>query len=123
MAGSPVQRILTEALQFITPLNLNDPASPRFKSSWCETLHDITRFCHEKSVSEMFGFGQDTRYYHSAAKRLVGEVPLEWWVIDLADGFREGAGGEAKTIRIDDVVSIPMLAIWRGISAYPWQGP
>ena len=123
MAGSPVQRILTEALQLITPLNLNDPASPRFKSSWCETLHDITRFCHEKSVSEMFGFGQHTRFYHSAAKRLVGEVPLEWWVIDLADGFREGAGRETKTIRIDDIVSMPMLAIWRGISAYPWQGP
>ena len=123
MAGSPVQRILTEALQLITPLNLNDPASPRFKSSWCETLHDITRFCHEKSVSEMFGFGQHTKFYHSAAKRLVGEVPLEWWVIDLADGFREGAGGESKTIRIDDIVSMPMLAIWRGISAYPWQGP
>lgn len=123
MAGSPVQRILTEALQFITPLNLNDPASPRFKSSWCETLHDITRFCHEKSVSEMFSFGQNTKFYHSAAKRLVGEVPLEWWVIDLADGFREGAGGETKIIRIEDIVSIPMLAIWRGISAFAWQGP
>ncbi len=123
MAGSPVQRILTEALQLITPLNLNDPASPRFKSSWCETLHDITRFCHEKSVSEMFSFGQNTHFYHAAAKRLVEEVPLEWWVIDLADGFREGAGGETKTIRIEDIVSLPMLAIWRGISAYPWAGP
>ena len=123
MAGSPVQRILTEALQLITPLNLNDPASPRFKSSWCETLHDITRFCHEKSVTEMFSFGQNHRFDQSAAKRLVGDVPLEWWVIDLADGFRDGAGGDAKTIRIDDIVSMPMLAIWRGISAYPWQGP
>jgi pyruvate,water dikinase len=123
MAGSPVQRILTEALQWITPLNLNDPASPRFKSSWCETLHDITRFCHEKSVTEMFTFGQTHRFDQSAAKRLVGDVPLEWWVIDLADGFREGTGEGVKTMRIDDIVSIPMLAIWRGISAYPWQGP
>lgn len=123
MAGSPVQRILTEALQLITPLNLNDPASPRFKSAWCETLHDITRFCHEKSVTEMFSFGQDNRFDQSAAKRLIGDVPLEWWVIDLADGFREGAGGDAKTIRVDDIASMPMLAIWRGISAFPWQGP
>lgn len=123
MAGSPVQRILTEALQLITPLNLNDPTSPRFKSSWCETLHDITRFCHEKSVTEMFSIGQTHRFDQSAAKRLIGDVPLEWWVIDLANGFREGAGGDAKTIRIDDIVSVPMLAIWRGISAYPWQGP
>lgn len=123
MAGSPVQRILTEALEHITPLNLSDPASPQFKSSWCETLHDITRFCHEKSVSEMFNFGQSHHFHHGTAKRLVGKVPLEWWVIDLADGFRPGIDDLAKTIRIEDIVSVPMLAIWQGISAFPWEGP
>ncbi len=123
MTGSPVQRILTEALHYITPLNLNDPAAPQFKSSWCETLHDITRFCHEKSVSEMFNFGQRHHFDQGAAKRLVGKVPLEWWVIDLADGFREGTDVLGKTVRIEDIVSVPMLAIWQGISAFPWQGP
>lgn len=123
MTGSPVQRILTEAMQHITPLNLNDPASPQFKSSWCETLHDITRFCHEKSVSEMFNFGQRHHFDQGTAKRLVGKVPLEWWVIDLADGFKEGADPESKTASIEDIVSVPMLAIWKGISAFPWQGP
>lgn len=123
MAGSPIQRILTDALQHITPLNLNDPASLQFKAGWCETLHDITRFCHEKSVSEMFNLGRDNAFDPGAAKRLVGDVPLEWWVINLADGFREGVADEAMTVRIDDIVSVPMLAIWEGISAYPWQGP
>ncbi len=123
MAGSPVQRILTEALQYITPLNLNDPNSPQFKASWCETLHDITRFCHEKSVSEMFKFGQEHHFDRGTAKRLVGKVPLEWWVIDLADGFREGTSYEDKTVRIENIVSVPMLAIWQGISAFPWAGP
>jgi len=123
MAGSPIQRILTDALQCITPLNLNDPASLQFKASWCETLHDITRFCHEKSVSEMFTLGRGNQFDPGGAKRLVGDVPLEWWVIDLADGFKEGMADEAGTIRIEDIVSEPMLAIWEGISAYPWQGP
>ncbi len=123
MSGSPVQRIVTEALQYITPLNLNDPASSHFKSSWCETLHDITRFCHEKSVSEMFDYGNRHHFDQGSAKRLVGAVPLEWWVIDLADGFREGFNSESKTVRIEDIVSLPMLAIWSGISAFPWEGP
>lgn len=123
MAGSPVQRILTEALQHITPLNLTDPKSSQFKSTWCETLHDITRFCHEKSVSEMFNFGKQNNFDKGSAKRLIGDVPLEWWVIDLADGFREGMDMESKTIRIEDIVSVPMKAIWKGISAFPWQGP
>ena len=123
MAGSPVQRILTDLLQHIAPLNLSDPDSPQFKSTWCETLHDITRFCHEKSVSEMFNFGQIHHFDQAAAKRLVGKVPMEWWVIDLADGFRDGVHVEDKSIRIDDIVSVPMLAIWQGISAVPWAGP
>ena len=123
MAGSPVQRILTDIMQHVTPLNLNDPASPQFKSSWCETLHDITRFCHEKSVSEMFNFGQRHHFDQAAAKRLVGKVPMEWYVIDLADGFREGVNLEDKSVRIEDIVSVPMLAIWKGLSAFPWAGP
>ncbi len=123
MAGSPVQRIVTEALQHITPLNLNDPASTHFKSTWCETLHDITRFCHEKSVSEMFNYGKEHKFDKGTAKRLVGDVPLEWWVIDLADGFRPGLDSKNKSVRIADIVSLPMQAIWSGISAVPWEGP
>jgi pyruvate, water dikinase len=123
MAGSPVQRILADALQHITPLNLNDPSSHHFKISWCETLHDITRYCHEKSVSEMFNFGDRLNFDKGKAKRLVAHIPLEWWVINLADGFREDTDDTNKAIHIDDIVSIPMLAIWKGLSAYPWGGP
>jgi pyruvate,water dikinase len=123
MAGSPVQRLLTEALQFITPLNLNDPASTRFKASWCETLHDITRYCHEKSVVEMFDVDRHRQFSRASARQLVGDVPLEWWVINLADGFREDYDERLRTVRIENICSVPMLAIWRGISAYPWEGP
>ncbi len=123
MAGSPVQRIVTEALQYITPLNLSDPTSTHFKSTWCETLHDITRFCHEKSVSEMFDYGKQHHFDKGTAKRLVGDVPLEWWVIDLADGFRQGIDSHSKMVHVEDIVSLPMQAIWRGISAFPWEGP
>ena len=123
MSGSPVQRKLIDVLKYITPLNLTDPGSPYFKSTECKTLHDITRFCHEKSVSEMFSFGEKHHFDKRAAKRLVGDVPLEWWVIDLADGFSENVDSSSKTVQISEIVSTPMIAIWEGISAFPWQGP
>ena len=123
MAGSPVQALLHDLLQQITPLNLTDPGSPYFKSNYCETLHDITRFCHEKSVVEMFSFGEKNKFDPHTAMRLVADVPLDWWVIDLADGFRQGTDITNKTIRMADIVSTPMIAIWQGISAFPWQGP
>ncbi len=121
--GSPVEQTMNLVLRHITPLTLTDPGSPLFRSSHCTTLHDITRFCHEKSVTEMFRFGERYRYVKGAAKRLVDNMPMEWWVINLADGFSEAYDASEKYINISDIVSSPMLAIWSGMHAFPWQGP
>ncbi len=123
MKGSPVETILGKALRYITPLNLDDPESTKFKSVFCKTLHDITRFCHEKSVSAMFNFSDQYDFHQAAAKRLVDDTPLEWWVIDLADGLRQEVDPATATVHINDIVSTPMRAIWQGITAYPWKGP
>lgn len=123
MADSPIYKIVRESLQFITPLNLTDPASPFFRPSSCKTLHDITRFCHEKAVVEMFNFGDRYGYDDKAAKQLVVESPSQWWVINLDDGFRDGVDQESKYVGIGDIVSEPMLDIWKGMTAFPWAGP
>jgi pyruvate,water dikinase len=84
----------------------------------------VTRFCHEKAVAEMFGFGARHGFVEKAAKRLVVEgVPSQWWVIDLDDGFRPGADATGRFVALDDVVSAPMRAIWQGMTAVPWSGP
>jgi pyruvate,water dikinase len=124
MEGSPIHRLLREALGLVTPLNLTAPDSPRFKPSSCRTLHDITRFCHEKAVAEMFGFGARHGFSEKAAKRLVVDgAPSQWWVIDLEDGLRPGADPASRFVSIEDVVSEPMRAIWTGMTAVPWSGP
>ena len=123
MDGSPVQQTLNDAIKLISPLTLTDPASPYFRASLCETMHDITRFCHEKSVVEMFDFGKRYRFDEGAAKRLVDNMPLEWWVINLSDGFSDAFDPVNKFINISEVVSTPMLAIWQGMHAFPWEGP
>jgi len=120
-SSSPVVKQLREILKVITPLNLTDPRSPSFNPSGCKTLHDITRFSHEMAMQEMFDLTKDSNFSERSARRLVAEFPLQWWVIDLEDGIEGGSRG--KTVKIDQIVSIPMHALWEGMIAVPWKGP
>ncbi len=123
MVGSPVYKTLVAAMEFITPLTLTDPASPFFRPDSCQTLHDLTRYCHEKAVVEMFRFGERYGFDDKAAKQLVVDAPSQWWVIDLDDGFRPDFDPESRYVDLAHIVSVPMLAIWEGMTTFPWAGP
>ncbi|MGD8368507.1 MAG: PEP/pyruvate-binding domain-containing protein [Desulfobacterales bacterium] len=117
----PVLRQLREILTHITPLHLTDPRSPDFSPQGCRTLHDITRFCHEAALRTMFSLSQEGWFSDQSARQLVADMPLQWWVIDLGGGIRKKS--RRKTVRVEDLTSIPMQALWQGMTAVAWKGP
>ncbi len=124
MVNSPIHNLLKKVLAMVTPLTLTDPTSLYFTPSSCRTMHDMTRFCHEKAVLEMFSFGSRYGFDDKSAKQLVGDATAyQWWVIDLEDGFDRSFDRKEKFIPITAIVSLPMQAIWEGMTVVPWDGP
>jgi pyruvate,water dikinase len=122
-AATPIHARLKAILDLIVPLNLVDARQPNFKAAACRTYHDITRFAHEKAVELMFGVIDDVDLRHDAAVRVRSPLPFNLYVIDLGGGLRPGAG--PKWITLEDIVSVPMQALWRGMShpGITWAGP
>ena len=118
---TPVQKTLRNVLRHIAPLRLLDPDGIDFQPANCQTLHDITRFCHEQAVREIFAFGTETKFPEYASKQLHHNVPMQWWILDLGGGFEQPVSG--KYVRLEDIACKPMVALWDGMVAVPWDGP
>lgn len=124
MRGSEVRAALRGAARHIIRLHMLDPDSPEFRPRNCRTLHDIMRFCHETAVREMFSFGMEKSYVQAASRQLVCDVPKQFWVLNLDDGFtKQGQDRDDSRVAMDEILSVPMHALWDGMIAVSWDGP
>lgn len=114
---NPVYKKLRLFSENIIPLNLTNPNSPKFSPENCKTVHDIMRFIHERSYSEMFNISDYTTDYGNISFKLNAPLPMDLYVIDLGNGLTNHSGAKAEKgkISIDAVISIPFKAILSGM--------
>jgi pyruvate,water dikinase len=115
MLGSTVHRMLQELFALVGPLHLLDPKSPQFSPEHCSTLHDITRYLHEKSYAVMFTLGDQAAGEGGMAVRLDAGVGLDLHVIDLGGGLNVQAADKDVILPVD-VESRPFKAVLEGLA-------
>jgi len=112
-------RLLRRLLRRITPLNLIDSKGDNFRAERCRTIHDVIRFSHEKAVEELIDLRSSGRVSGvETARRLVSDLPLGLSIIDVGGGLDTAAAGllSRSTVTPDNIRSVPMLAIWTGLT-------
>lgn len=120
-AESPVFKALERAAKHIVPLNLLDPDSPEFTPANCRTLHDITRFAHEKAVEEMFRMDVSLLEGRFGKQLTYKGNKLQYFIINIENGFCRPIQG--NSVALEDICCPPMHALWNGMLAIPWEGP
>jgi pyruvate,water dikinase len=120
----PLYDQLREVADLIIPLNQVDPRSPSFRPDNCRTYHDLAYFIHEKAMQLMFGLMDRVAEGRVPALRLLKldtPLPLNLHLVDLGDGL----ASHENPVPPEDIISLPMRALWRGIShpGISWAGP
>ena len=110
--------ILEELLTKISPLKLIRPSAPDFLPQNCRTFHDITRYCHQQAMEEMFSGSREMAGKHRVSCRLKSDIPLNVDIIYLDKDpsyFKK-----SRFVLEDEISSIPMEALWNGVKQEGW---
>lgn len=105
----------------VVSLTLPDSDDTDFRAENCTTFHDFLAYCHVHAVREMFRSGTSSKAAQAPAKQLVCDVPKQFWLINLDDGFYGDIKG--PIVKLEEVASLPMRSLWEGFTDKPWDGP
>lgn len=109
--------LLRRLLALISPLHLVNPRDPEFRPERCRTLHDITRFAHQRGIEEVFAYARSLGRRQDLGVRLKTALPFPVMILNLDEET-----GHARTKPYDDqsIPSAPMRAFWDGLLAEKW---
>jgi pyruvate,water dikinase len=110
--------LLKRILAKVSPLNLLHPGDPNFTVENCRTLHDLTRFAHQKAMEEMFSQARGMEHKDRLSRRLRSNIPLGVDIIYIDQAFPQEE--EKRWIEEDEIASVPMQAFWEGIKEEGW---
>ncbi len=100
-----------QVLRQIVPLHLLDPHSPEFRPENCQTLHDLTRFSHEKAMDAMFTLDAGEDSCMAGSQRLESNLPFNLYILDVGGGTGDD---RAKVLSEADICSLPLQALLHG---------
>ncbi|WP_299981725.1 PEP/pyruvate-binding domain-containing protein [Desulfobacula sp.] len=113
--GSSFMAKLRYVINFSAKLKLTNPDSSSFVPEACRSLHDIIRFIHETAVKEMFLIGDRKGGRKKGAKKLISNIPMLFYVLDVGQGIKDEQMNE-KILRPEDIACVPMKAVLKGLS-------
>jgi pyruvate,water dikinase len=107
-----------QLLRYISPLHLVDPLMEDFTVEGCRTIHDVLRFMHEKSVTELIDEARQrgVRPNSQATVRLELPIPAALMVVDIGGGL--DTSNKKDKVGIKEVTSLPLASILKGMT-YP----
>ena len=110
---------LRYVINFCSKLKLTNPASESFVPEACRSLHDIIRFTHETSMKEMFLIGNRKGSRKKGAKKLVSNIPMLFYVLDVGQTIKEDSKNYDQNnenfLKPENIASIPMNAVLKGL--------
>lgn len=110
--------LLQSIMPHISPLNLLHPSDREFASENCRTLHDITRFAHQRAMEEMFAGAHRLGKKWQVCYRLKSDIPL---LVDVIFLDREPPNSEKRAMISEAKLHSPMLtSFWDGLREEGW---
>jgi len=119
--GDPLFNVMKKLLINLSPLNLIHPLDDDFIMENCRTIHDITRFAHQKSMDEMFKGADMIKKDDWVGIRLKSSIPIHVEIIYIDKDL--SAMPKKRVIMPEQIDCLPMKAFWDGVIQEGWPQP